>query len=234
MVVVWTSQWQRPPTPEEMRGLVESKVREEILYREALALGLDQGDTIVKRRLAQKLEFLAEDVSGVREPNAAELKAWFDLNREQFALPGRATFRHLYFSPQRRGALARDAASQALEKLAGKPVGAPAAATLGDRFMYQDYYADREPEQVASVFGSEFAQALFKLKPGSWQGPVESGLGWHLVFVESIAPGRIPALAEVQDDAKVAWTSTQREEAKRKMYDAMRARYEVVLPKTSP
>jgi peptidyl-prolyl cis-trans isomerase C len=230
IAMVWTAQWQRPPAPEEMHSLVEDKVREEILYRESLALGLDQGDTIVKRRLAQKMEFLAEDTSAIRDPDAAELKAWFEQNRGRFAQQGRVSFRHLYFSPDRR-ARAQDAAAKALEKLAGQPADSPAAAAnAGDRFMFQDYYADREPEQLAGVFGAKFAQTLFRLTPGAWQGPVESGLGWHLVFVASVVPGRVPDFEEIEPDVKAAWINEQRAEAKRKMYAAMRARYEVVLP----
>jgi len=234
MAVAWAAQWRRPPTPGEIRVLIDRKVREEVLYREALALGLDQGDTIVKRRLAQKMEFLAEDVSGVRDPGAAELKAWFEQNRGRFAQPERISFRHLYFSPDRRGKRAGDAAAGALEKLAGKPADSPSAVKIGDRFMFQDYYADRAPEQVADVFGAKFAQTLFQLKPGAWQGPVESGLGWHLVFVDSITLGRVPAFEEIEPDVKAEWITGQRAEAKRKMFDAMRARYEVVLPKSSP
>jgi len=230
MAVAWAAQWRRPPTPGEIRVLIDRKVREEVLYREALALGLDQGDTIVKRRLAQKMEFLAEDVSGVRDPGTVELTAWFEQNRGRFALPGRVSFRHLYFSVDSRGERARDAAAGALEKLTGKSADAPAAANVGDRFMYQDYYGDRVPEQVANVFGSTFAQSLFQLKPGAWQGPVESGLGWHLVFVDSITPGRVPAFEEIEPDVKAGWINEQRAEAKRKTFDAMRARYEVVLP----
>ena len=115
--ISWAAQWQRPPTPDEMHNLVEDKVREEILYREGLALGLDRGDTIVKRRLAQKMDFLADDVSALRDPSLEELKAWYAKNESQFALPARITFRHLYFSPDKRGAAARDAAVKALEQV---------------------------------------------------------------------------------------------------------------------
>ena len=90
------------------------------------------------------------------------------------------------------------------------------------------------PEQVAGVFGTQFAQALFQLKSGSWQGPLESGLGWHLVFVESATPGRVPAFEEVEPDVKIGWMDEQRAAAKRRAFDAMRARYEVVLPKGPP
>jgi hypothetical protein len=233
VAVAWAARWQRPPTPEEMHSLVEDRVREEILYRESLALGLDQGDTIVRRRLAQKMEFVAEDISAIRDPDAAELKAWFEQHRGRFAQPGRMSFSHLYFSPDRHGDRARHAAAKVLETLAGRPADSSAAANAGDRFMFQDYYADREPEQVAGVFGAKFAQSLFELKPGAWQGPVESGLGWHLVFVESLVPGRVPDFEEIEPDVKAAWINEQRAEAKRKMYAAMRARYEVVLPATA-
>src|SRR6478609_11930193 len=101
--ISWTAQWQRPPTPEEMRNLVEDKVHQEILYREALALGLDRGDTIVKRRLAQKMEFLADDVSALRDPTTDELRAWYARNSDRFAEPGHRSFRHVYFSTDRRG-----------------------------------------------------------------------------------------------------------------------------------
>jgi len=136
----FTAQWQRPPSPEELARLVNSKVREEILYREALALGLDKEDTIVKRRMAQKMEFLAEDLSDLREPTAEELRAWFEQNSRQFALPARVTFRHLYFSPDRRGQRAHDDAIRALNRLANKTEDSPAAAALADPFMFQDYY----------------------------------------------------------------------------------------------
>jgi peptidyl-prolyl cis-trans isomerase C len=230
LALAWRAQWQRAPTAEEMRGLLDDRIREEILYREALALGLDKGDTIVKRRLAQKMAFLAEDVSSLRQPSAAELEAWFDKNRERFALPARVSFRHLYFSPDRRGERVRADAAQALSALAGRR-GNARRAGLADKFMAQDYYAERDPEQVAEVFGLQFAAALARLEPGLWQGPVESGLGWHLVFVEAVVPGRTPAYEEVDTAVKAGWTEARRAEMRQRAFDAMKARYEVVLPR---
>jgi hypothetical protein len=227
--VAWTAQWRRPPTPEEMHNLVAARVREEILYREALALGLDKDDTIVKRRLAQKMEFLAEDVSGLREPAPDELRSWYGKHGERFALPGRRSFRHLYFSLDRRGAQARDDAARARQRLAGAPVDG--AAGLADPFMFQDHYADRTPEQVAGVFGVRFAETLFQLEPGAWQGPVESGLGWHLVWVTSSAPGRVPAFEEVEGAVRAAWMDEQRAETRRRAFETMAAHYQVILPR---
>jgi peptidyl-prolyl cis-trans isomerase C len=230
MSVAWLAQGRPAPTPDQMRSLVDMKVREEILYREALALGLDKDDTIVKRRLAQKMEFLFEDVSALREPTREELKAWFEKNSDRFALAPRASFRHLYFSPDRRGARAREDAALALTKLRGKAATANGGATLADPFMFQDYFGDRSFEEMAKLFGPRFAQALLQQQPGSWQGPIESGYGWHLVWVDSLTSVRVPAFEEIETDVREGWIADQRTETRRRAYEAMRARYEIVLP----
>ena len=226
----FAAQWQRAPSPEEMRGLIEQKIREEILYREALQLGLDKDDVIIKRRLAQKMQFLAEDVAAAHQPTTAELKAWYTKNSGQFTLPSRFSFRHLYFSPDRRGQQAHDDAMKALTRIRAEREESKAAAALADRFMFQDYYADRTPEELEKEFGAQFAAAVQKLKPGAWQGPVESGYGWHLVFVDSVVPGRIPVFEEVEADVKNAWLADQKQQAWQKAYEDMRAKYTVLLP----
>ncbi len=231
IAVGWLAQGRTAPTPDEMHSLVESRVREELLYREALALGLDQGDTIVKRRLAQKMEFLFEDLSALREPTNAELEVWFAEHATRFALPARATFRLLYFSPDRRGDRARGDAAHALEQLARVPGDAPAAAALADPFMFQDYYGDRSYEDVAKSFGPQFAESLFQLAPGAWQGPIGSGYGWHLVFVDSLTPSRTPAFEEVASDARSAWLAARRDEIRERALADLKARYEIVVPK---
>ncbi len=167
MDMYFESQWHRQPTPAEFQAMVEDKVREEVLYREALAMGLDKDDTIVKRRMAQKMQFLAEDVAAAHEPSTSELKAWFDKNSNKFALPSRYSFRHLYFSPDKRGKNAEDDAAKALTKITGQPEDSTLAASLADQFMFQDYYGDRAPEALAKEFGPQFVVALENLKPGS-------------------------------------------------------------------
>jgi hypothetical protein len=231
--IAFTAQWQRPPTSEEMGALIDSRIREEVLYREALALGLDKEDSIVKRRMAQKMDFLAEDLSDLREPTMGELKSWFEKNSQRFAFPSRVTFRHLYFSPDRRSGSARNAAMDVLAKIADEPGDTPVAAGLADPFMFQDYYGDRTPEQVAKEFGPDFAEGLFQLTPGKWQGPIESGYGWHLVWIDSITPGRVPDFEEVEPDVRSAWYEEQRYEFKHKAFQAMKARYQVVLPESN-
>lgn len=230
MTVSWLAAGRPAPTPEQTRRLIDAWVHDEILYREALALGLDENDTIVKRRMVQKMEFLAEDLSALREPSDAELRTWFDGHAGRFTMPARVTFRHVYFSPDRRGgpAGAEAAAARALATLDGKP--ADAAAVGGDPFMGQSQYPEREPGDVAKDFGPAFADALFATAPGGWRGPLVSGLGAHLVFVETLVPARIPSFEEVADEVRTAWIADQREEWKRAAYDGMRRRYDVVLP----
>ncbi len=170
MALVWIAQGRPPPTPQQMQSLIETKVREEVLYREALALGLDKDDTIVKRQLARKMEFLAEDVSKLEEPKADELRAWYEKNRARFALPPRVSFRHVYFSPDRRGKNTRADAERALDPPRGRADGWPGAVAAGDPFMFQDYYGDRSFDELAKAFGPQFARALIGVKPGSVGG----------------------------------------------------------------
>ena len=229
----FAAQWQRAPSPEEMRGLLENRVRQEVLYREALMLGLDKDDIIIKRRLAQKMQFLAEDVADTHEPTTAELKGWYGKNSDRFALPSRFSFRHLYFSPDGRGHRAHDDAMNALAKIGEEAEDSKTAAAMADRFMFQDYYADRTPEELEKEFGTQFASAIPKLRPRSWQGPVESGYGWHLVFVDSVVPGRVPVFEEVEPDVKTAWLADQKQHAWQKAYEQMRAKYTAQLPSTA-
>jgi peptidyl-prolyl cis-trans isomerase C len=229
--LAWLAKWQRHPTQMEMQALVEARVREEVLYREALALGLGQDDTIVKRRLAQKLEFLSEDVSAIRDPTPRELEAWYGRNVALFAAPSRITFQHLYFSPDVRGARAPEDARSTLTLLTERTVASDGDATLGDRFFDRDYYPERTPDQVAALFGTAFSQAVFRQPVGGWHGPVESGLGWHLVRVDAVTAGSVPRFADAdREQVRSAWIDEQRDASRQRAFEAMRAKYEVVMP----
>lgn len=230
MNVYYESQWKRPPNLEEFSHLLENRVEEEVLYREALAMGLDQDDTIVRRRMAQKMKFLAEDVGAARDPSIEELQAWFAKHSNLFALPGRISFRQIYFSPDQSGTRAQETAQAALSELTDQPIDSPLASGFGDSIMLQGYFGDRSVETLAQEFGPTFAQEVRRLQPGSWQGPIQSGLGWHLVFIDSLEPGRMPDFSEVEPEIRNAWLSEQKETAYRKAYEEMRAKYTILLP----
>ena len=230
LAALFRSQWKRDPTRDEFARMVEQKAQSEVLYREALAMGLDKNDEIVKRRMAQKMQFLAEDVAAAREPTTDELKTWYATNSFKFAMSKRVSFRHLYFSPDRRGTNARADAAKLLAQLAGQPETVKLPESSADPFMFQEYYRDRAPDYLGKEFGPQFAQAVAKLPTGSWHGPIESGFGWHLVFVDTETPGRVPDFEEIEADVKMAWLGEEKAIAWDKAYKEMRAKYTVLLP----
>ena len=153
--------------------------------------------------------------------------------REELEAVRRARSRHVSSSvllAGPHGLAARSDAAAALATLTGKPVDWPRAATLGDPFMFQDYVADRTGDQIAKDFGPPFARELFAQKPGAWTGPIESGYGWHLVFLESLTPERASAFEEVEPEVKTAWLGARKAAAWDEAYKKMRAKYELLLP----
>lgn len=230
MQIAWIAQGRPALSPAELSGLVEERVHEEILYREALELGLDENDTIVRRRLAQKMEFLFEDVAALREPTTEDLETWHREHPEHFALPPRATFRHLWFSPDRRGPRTRDDAAAVLAGASGKSIDWTRDEAGSDPFMFADYFGDDPLDAVARMFGPDFANSLFGLAPGAWSGPIESGYGWHLVFIDSMTPARVPPLEEVEAAVKSDWIEDQRTRMREAAYAAMKSRYEIIAP----
>jgi peptidyl-prolyl cis-trans isomerase C len=229
LALTWLAQGRPQPSRDELRSLIDQKVTEEILFREAVALGLDRDDQIIKRRLAQKMDFLAADLAALEEPTDAQLSAWYSKHSDRFALPAHVSFRHLYFSPDKRGDATYHDAAAALAVLADKPADSPDGKALADTFMLRNYYGDSTPEQTAKEFGAGFAESLFGLKPGLWQGPVQSGYGWHLVWIDSIEPRRVPTYEEVKPAVRSAWLDDRYQEVKRTALDEMRSRYTVVV-----
>jgi len=225
--------WRRPPTPEEIAGLVRDRVREEVYAREAIAMGLDKEDTVIRRRLRQKLEFVSEDIAAQAEPTDADLEAYLQAHPDAFRLEPRIGFSHVYLSPQRRGRnLERDAA-QLLSQLTRAGAKADVSA-LGDSLMLEPSFAALPVREIAKIFGERFAAKLAGLAPGRWQGPVESGYGLHLVLVSERIEGGIPALATVRDAVRREWANARRLEANEKFYQELLKRYTVVIEGLEP
>jgi peptidyl-prolyl cis-trans isomerase C len=225
---VWQRQWGRPPGGDELHGLVEQQIREEILYREAVALGLDKDDVIIRRRLAQKLEFLAEDLAADAQPTPADLDAFFAAHPERYREPPRLTFSHLYFSRDRHGAQTDARAASALDKLHQDPaLDAAAVRALGDPFMLQSEFADRTPTELDRLFGGDFGARVAALPAGTWQGPLASGYGLHLILVTNRTDARLPALGEVRDAVERDYIDAKRRDANATFYEQLRARYRI-------
>ena len=190
-------QFGAPPDASTLARLVERDIEEEMLFRQGLALGLDQDDEIVRRRIVQKMRFLLEDLSAPGEPSDAELNAYYQANAEKYAVPPRITFSHIYFSRDAGDRDARERASQALDLLAS---GKGQASDLGDPFPDRYHFSGYEPEQVYRLFGrTEFSSAALSAPLERWQGPYRSVYGWHLVRVEARSEAQHLKLARVRD-----------------------------------
>jgi len=230
LAVVWLAQGREKPTLAQLQTLVNQKADAEMLVREAVALGLEKDDEVIKRRLAQKMDFLLADIAALAPPTNEELATWFEAHKAEFTKPPRMRFQHLYFSADKRGQGAREAAETALTTIVGHPPAALATDEIADPFMFRDNYADVTPEQMAKEFGGPFAQALFAQKPGEWRGPIQSGYGWHLVWVDSLEAPRVPTLEEVRSTVAQAWQAEKYREVKQRAMDEIRSRYQVVAP----
>lgn len=226
---LWQRQWRRPPTEKELEGIVKQFIREEILYREAIAMGLDQDDTVVRRRLAQKMELLSSDLAALAEPTDQEMQEYLDQNPERYGIPARISLSHVYLSRDRRGNAVESDARQVLERLQSKPISTNEYRNFGDPFMLQNDYPSRSQQDLRELFGTAFAESVFELEPGSWQGPVESSYGVHLVLVRGRTEPRLPDLSEVRERVKADLLDKRRREMNEAFYAALRERYEVVV-----
>ncbi len=216
----WQMQMRRPPSPQELAGLVDQFVKEEIYYREARRLGLDANDTIVRRRMVQKLTFLTEDIATAAAPDEAQLRAYYDANLDDYRLPERISFKHRYFSADRRENAQADAAAA----LGDDTVS-------GDPFMLQREYGQRSAREIRDLFGREFADQIMHLPVSEqWQGPIKSAYGWHAVLVTAKAPATTQPFTQVAKRVASDAQQAARRDANEAYYDELKARYEINYP----
>lgn len=214
--------WRRPPTDAEVQGLVDELVREEVLSREALRLGLDQGDAVIRQRLRLKLEFIGEAAAAALVPEEAELQKWHDANRASFAPAALVTFQQV---------MVRDAAEG--EALREALDGGADPATLGGDTLLPRQISDAPAQAVESLFGAGFFASVSELPPGTWTGPVASAYGLHLVRLEQVTRPEPPPLAEVRDRVVEGWRRDQAAALREAQYRSFLSRYEVRLPEAA-
>jgi hypothetical protein len=226
LVTGFTRTWQRPPTEDELQGLVRDYIREEAAYREALALGLDRDDMIVRRRLRQKLEFVSDELATRTEPSDAELQSFLEAHRGTFQTEPLFSFRQIYFNPQRHGENLRRDVTRVLDDLQHSGSHVPETA-LGDPFLLQLSFDNVTLPDLKKTFGEHFASAISTQPIGSWQGPIDSGYGVHLVFVAQHTDSHLPALAEVREQVRREYLDAKRSEATDKFYKVLLSRFSV-------
>lgn len=226
---VFAKTWQRPPTPQELNGLIQAFVKEEVYYREAVKLGLDRDDTLIRRRMQQKMEFLSEPGEEALNPTDDELEAFLAANREAFRVEAQVAFDQVFVSPEKvSGAIephvaelleaARSASSDADIRRLGHPTMLPSSLRLAPL------------SQIDRNFGSGFGEQLTRMPKNAWGGPVKSTYGLHLVRVTGKAEGYDPPLSEVRRAVEVKWRTARREAFRESEYKRLREKYQVVLP----
>jgi len=204
-------------------------LRETVLYREALSMGLDKDDTIIRRRLAQKLEFLAQDLIQPESPTEEKLKAYFTENIAKYRSPELITFTHVFLDPDKRDAATLDDAEKLKAKLVADKQDPAELRNVGDPFMLQRYYPERSEIELSKLFGGGFAKKVMQLEPDKWHGPVLSGYGTHLVYVHDRLEFPDPEIEQVAERVAEGWMNAKRAEMNDEYIDSLLSRYTVVI-----
>ena len=225
----WQLRTNREPGPEELDGLVADYLYEELFSREARALGLELNDPVIRRRLAQKMNLLAESAAQQAEPGEAELLAWYEAHPELYRTESRLGFKHIYFSHDRPGGSAADDAAALLSRLEGS--GESVGPDMGDAFMLPREFTDIGRSQLGRLFGDDFAATLFTLRTGSWQGPVPSGYGHHLVYLYGVQDAEPIPFNESRDRVLQDWQRDRTEQAETALLQELKRRYEIIYTK---
>jgi len=229
MISQWESRWKRPPTRQEIEGLIESYVKEEILYRQAVTMGLNEDDPITRRRMAQKLEFLTSDLASAAQPAEGELEQYFADNEATYRAPDQVTFSQVYFNPDDRKNTTIEDAKAELEKLRAAEKPDPATLEAGDRSMVKSHFASADQTDITRQMGGGFAESVMELEPGQWHGPVLSGYGVHLVYVFEAEKGAVPELAAVNDKVLQDWHDEKREQFNAEFAESLKSRFEILI-----
>jgi hypothetical protein len=217
---------QRLPTKQELQGLIDGYVREEIIYREALALGLDKNDTVIRRRLNQKLELMSDDLAGITVPSDEQLQEFIETHAESFKTEPRISFRHVYLNVYQRGNSVMDEAARLLTIVSDKGNKSDPD-TLGDSLMLPKSFNLAPVGEIAKMFGEPFSLELFNNKTGQWTGPVQSGYGLHLIQVTEHIAGRLPRLDEIREAVEWEWSASHKKELKENIYNELREKYTI-------
>ena len=231
---VWKKRWNRAPTRQELQGVVRQLLRERVLSSEAIAMGLDKDDIVIRRRLSQKLEYLSQDLAGAGTPTDEELAAFLTQNAKAYETPALVTLTHIFFDPDKRGDQALEEAKSQKVFLANLKVAPTDARSYGDQFLLQSYYPERTYAELSKLFGSGFVETLTKLPAGEWHGPVLSGYGVHLVYIHRREEARPAKLEDVKDRVLADWQDNRRKELSEKYLAGLLERYQVRIESENP
>ena len=224
----WEARMKRQPMQKELQGLINRYIRDEILYREAMAMDLDDRDLVIQRRLVQKLTFVFEDLAETIEPTDDELKNYMRENQEKYRIPEMISFTHIYFNPNKRKE-AMVEAKTVLARLKQAERAPEEAVSLGDAIMIDASFRQKSPDEVARILGKEFADALFSIDEKGWQGPVGSTFGLHLVYINDHIASRMPEFENIRKNVKYDFMYDRKKEVIDSAYNAVKSRYTILV-----
>jgi len=228
MASLWEKQYGSIPAPIQLQSLIDNYIHEEVLYREGMEAGLIKDDEVVRRRIAQKEEFLFQDLAVIDDPTEDQLKEYYEKNKSKYTVPEKLSFSHIYFSPDVAGeddAFKR--ATGVLKELQGKNLNR--APELGDRFAYLYDYANQSKEDIYHLFGgSVFTDSIFYFPVKKWHGPVHSGYGWHLVYVNGLSAVAYQPLNEIKEKVKADYLQDTRDRKNAEVYKKLEDKYIIV------
>lgn len=232
LVSLFSRTWQRPPTRVELEGLIDDYVREEIAYREGMKIGLDEDDTIIRRRIRQKLDFIADDLGSQIEPTEEQLTTFLNENPDIYRVDPRITFQQVFLDPDRHAVDLQESMAKLLNTLQSDPTAA--ADQLGDQTLLEYQNTDRTKRDVASNFGLRFAEEIVKLPLQQWHGPIRSSYGVHAVYITERTEGRLPTLNDVRDLVRRDWEQKHRKDLIESFYQGLMKKYEVAIEWPDP
>lgn len=218
--------WQRSPSPAEIDQLIRDYVKEEVYYREALRMGLDQDDPVIRRRLRSKMEFLASSQVESTPASEADLQAWLKAHQAQYAEGTRYSFDQIYLGSADDPQLKAKAATLKRALAAGKDWRG-----LGQTISLPAQMTQADATAIGNEFGEDFAAALPRVTPGGWQGPIQSGFGAHLVRITQLVPGRVPPLSAVRQRVENDWREATLSDRQDRAYQALLDGYSVRIKK---
>jgi hypothetical protein len=229
MIDQWQRAWMRPPTDEEFAHIIRAHVRTKVLYKEALAMGLDAGDTAIEQRLAQKVELLARSLNTPSKPTDDVLRAWYAENAGLFKQPDLYSVAQVFFDPGVRAASVQDDARVAMAQLEGAGEVPPDFASYGDRSTQPNRLDQYTELELRRLFGSQLADEVVALEPGRWHGPLMSAYGMHLVWVNEVRRFPPPSFEAVKVQAQEQWMAEQIEAMSERYVDELVSRYQVIV-----
>jgi hypothetical protein len=224
----WEARMKRQPVQHELQGLIDRFIRDEILFREALAMDLDDRDLVIQRRLVQKLTFVFEDLAETMEPTDDELKNYLRKNQEKYRIPEMMSFTQVYFNPSKRKNVMEEAKT-VLARLKHAERAPEEAVSLGDAIMIDASFRQKSPDEVARVLGSEFADKLFSIDEKGWQGPIVSTFGLHLVYISDHIASRMPEFENIRKNVQYDFMYDLKKEVIDDAYKALKSRYTILV-----